>query len=102
VLKNVIKDRHGLLENCNRATRNNSAYPVFLHDAEAGWDILTQQQFPVEHVIANPGFMRANVENLPIAASRTRQTLLQNGVTGSVHSWSTGEDLRSLLIRSMM
>src|SRR3954470_21566666 len=43
VLNDIRQDRLLALEAANHFTSNNTAYPVFLHDAEVGWALLVQQ-----------------------------------------------------------
>lgn len=99
VLKDVTQDRPTVLEACNAATRDNPTYPVFLHDAQQGWDILVQQQFHIDLVLKNPGYFRGSLENLPRYAELRRPDLQTAGIEGHEYTWND-EDRRRLLIRS--
>jgi hypothetical protein len=57
VFKGVTQDRPTVLDACNTMTRDNPMYPVFLHDAQQGWDILVQQQFHIDLALKKPGLL---------------------------------------------
>ena len=99
VFKDVTQDRATVLDACNTTTRDNPTYPVFLHDAQQGWDILAQQQFPINLVLSNPDYFRGSLENLPRYAGLRRPDLQKAGIEGREYTWND-EDLRRLLIRS--
>lgn len=48
ILKDIARDRLEALEACNKFNKSNTAFPVFLHDAEVGWAVIVQQTQPVE------------------------------------------------------
>ncbi len=101
ILNGIRQDRLAALDACNRFNQSNSAYPVFLHDAEAGWAILTQMTIPIELLIEVPDYLVGLVRGLPQLAKQYRDSLSEQGVLGG-QPWAwTDEDLRSLLVRSM-
>jgi hypothetical protein len=102
VLRDIRQDRLSALDTCNRLTQNNAAYPVYLHDAEAGWDILVQQTFPIEVLFAVPEFFASSCTNLPIVSANTREEFAsRSSVGGVLYDWNE-HDLHRLFLRSMM
>lgn len=100
VLRDVHQDRAVLLDACNTATRNNPAFPVFLHDAENGWDVIASSGFPIHLLARNPGFLREylNAQACELVAQQ-REVLQGLGVGGVPY---TAEDFPRLLIRSLL
>jgi hypothetical protein len=101
VLRDVRRERLLVLDACNRITQNRAAYPVFLHDAEIGWDVLLQTSFPLQVVLDAPGYAKAMLVGLPEVAAEARDQLLAGGVGGVGYRWEPA-DLQRLLVRSMM
>lgn len=99
--RRVSGDRLRILEICNGLTRNNAFFPVYLHDADAGWDVLVQQRFPVGMLLADPAALGSFVAALPVVARSAREKLLEAGLAGQALRWND-EDVRELLIRSVM
>jgi hypothetical protein len=97
----VLRDRLLVLDGCNRITQDRAAYPVFVHDAEVGWDIVLQTSFPLQVLLDAPGYLRAMVVGLPDVATEARHQLLDSGVGGVAYRWERA-DLQRLLIRSMI
>lgn len=103
VLNDIHRDRGPALESGNYFTSNNSAYPVYLHDADAGWALLMQQTFPVELMLDVPSFfVNFSVKALPQVVVQYRQTIAEKWDLGGRPWQWTPEDHNSLLIRSMM
>jgi hypothetical protein len=101
ILRDIVRqDRLGVLDACNTRTRDNSAYPLFLHDAEAGWDILMQTRLPVNLLTEAPGFLDSLIRNLPLLAADHRIEL-QRQFGGIAYQWESA-DLYRLGIRSLM
>lgn len=102
ILNNIRQDRLPALEVCNRFNQSNTAYPVFLHDAEKGWAILTQQTLPIELLLDAPAHLVGVVRALPQVAKNYRESLTEKAALGG-EPWSwNDEELGQLLIRSMM
>lgn len=101
ILKNCSQDRPLLLDTCNSMTRDNTVYPVYLHDAADGWDVLVQQRFHIDLVLTNPVFFRNTLVNLPTYARQKREELVTAGIQGDTHLWD-GETIHRLFIRSML
>jgi hypothetical protein len=101
VLRDLPRNRPKILDVCNEITRNNPTFPHFLHDAEAGWDVLVQLRLPATVMYGAPRFMRTIVENLPVAAQQSREKLAAAGVEGRPYSWNATE-VTHLLQRSLM
>jgi len=102
VLRDIEHDRLAALDQCNQLTRDNPAYPVFLHDAEVGWDILVQMCVPAALVDAVPQMFRGWCEHLPYVAERARQAFAAELDVGGVpHSLRRADELSRLLVRSL-
>jgi|SRR5579875_924926 len=101
VLKNVSHERLALLELCNSLTRDNAAFPVYLHDAPGGWDVHLQQRYFIDLLEEAPRFFRTCVESLPATADTARTRFREAGVAGDRYSWSEA-DAQRLLIRSLV
>ena len=101
VLKDVTQNRLNVLNVCNSLTQNNPAYPFYLHDAEAGWDIHVQQRYPIDVLLAAPSFFQSCVGNLPVMAKQGRNKFIEAGVRGQLYNWDH-DDARRLLTRSML
>ncbi len=103
VLYDIVRDRNMALEAANYFTSNNTAYPVYLHDADAGWSLLMQQTFPVELAMDVPSFfVNVSVKALPQVVANYRQTAAEKwALGGRPWQWSP-EDHANLLFRSMM
>jgi len=100
VLKDVERDRPRILDECNTRTRENITYPVYLHDAQDGWDVLVQQRFHIDVLLTVPGLLHGTLSNLPIHAQRTRDEFREHGLRGETHEWNA--DTTRLLIRSLL
>ena len=104
VLKNVSADqpheRLRVLEKCNFLTKGNPSRPVFLHHAEAEWDLLMQQCHVVDHVLADLPSFGSFVEQLVSRARFAREKFAEAGVGGRAYAWNDG-DIRRLLFRSV-
>lgn len=100
VIKDVQQDRLTVLDACNRLTRDNAAYPYFLHDAEAGWDVLLQVRLPLGVVVNSSEYFLALVHQLPAMGVGVRNDL-QSVLGGTPYGWSDA-DLNRLLLRSLL
>lgn len=102
ILKDIKRDRSAALEAANHFNQNNTAYPVFLHDADAGWSMIMQQTHPIELLHSVPQFFGSCVRALPLAVREYRKTIADKwDLGGQPWSW-TPEDHVALLIRSML
>lgn len=101
ILRDVVGDRLTILNACNRFTRDNVATPFFLHDADAGSDLLVQQAVVRPLLQQAPGYLVALVRNLPAVAAEARPQLASGGISGSLYQW-TEDDVARLLLRSTM
>lgn len=104
LLNDVARDRAAALEAANHFTSNNPAYPVFLHDADAGWALLAQQSIPVQLAVDVPAyFIDFCVKALPQVVAEYRQTVAEKWGRLGGRPWRwTPEDHSALLLRSMM
>lgn len=100
VLKDVEHDRLAVLAVCNSLTRDNAAYPMFLHDAEAGWDVVVQQRYPLDVLLASPRLLADLSRALPTMAAVGRARCRQAGVVGRPYTWPA--DGKRLLFRSLL
>jgi hypothetical protein len=101
ILKNVSHERLRLLELCNSLTRDNTAFPVYLHDAPDGWDVHVQQRYLIDLLEEKPWFFRACVENLPATAETARVKFQEAGIAGEPYARNIS-DAQRLLIRSLV
>jgi hypothetical protein len=102
ILTDIKKDRLSALEAANHFTSDNTACPVYFHDAEAAWSLLIQQTYPVQLMIDVPQYFNNCVRGLPHTASEYRNTAAAKwDLGGRPWEW-TPEDRESLLMRSLM
>jgi hypothetical protein len=101
LLKDISHERRRILEVCNRFTKENSACPVYLHDAPDGWDIYMQQRFLIDVLVGEAWFFRSCLESLPVVARSTRAKFRAAGIHGEPYIWSR-TDARRLLVRSLL
>lgn len=102
IVRDVNRDPLPVLQACNRRTQGNPAFAVFLHDADAGWDVLLQQKHPVGLMTDIPELLAMNVRSFPQVAGEARTELAADPrIGGRPYVWSD-IDLQQLLIRSLM
>lgn len=101
VLRDVGQDRLAVLDACNSQTRANPSFPTFLHDADAGWDILVQQGYPIQMLGYGADWIEVNVRGSAGVAGAIRDEMWAKGLGGTAYQWS-GEDLERLFMRSML
>lgn len=101
VLRDIRQDRLTALYLCNGLVRDNPAYPVYLHDAEIGWDILVSNIFSVQLLLENPVFFAKSVRALPQVADLVRPTFLDAELSGQPFTWDE-ENRHRLFMESMM
>ncbi|WP_305784541.1 hypothetical protein [Symbioplanes lichenis] len=102
ILKNIRRDRVAALEAANHFNQNNTAYPVYLHDADAGWALIMQQTHPIDLLLDVPQYFSSCVRTLPVAVTEYRRTIAEKWDLGG-HPWSwTPGDHEALLTRSML
>jgi hypothetical protein len=97
LLKNVVQDRLAALEGANNRTCENPEFPVFLHDADNGWDILLQQTYPVQLLTEVPAFFESRLQTTEVAASIRAE--LQPSLGGTPYRFED-TDLARLLMRA--
>jgi hypothetical protein len=102
ILNEINQDRLAALEAANYFNQSNTAYPVFLHDAQIGWALIMQQTYPIELLLDVPQYFSNCVRALPQVVVEYRNTIAEKwDLGGRAWSW-TEEDHHALLIRSMM
>ena len=102
ILKDIHRDRVAALRIVNRFNQQNTAYTVYLHDAEAYWSLLVQHTAPVEVFLDVPSYLNALVRGLPMAVQDFRRQLTQEPELGG-QPWSwTAQDHNELLLKSML
>jgi hypothetical protein len=101
VLCNINKERQGALEYCNSHNQNLAAYPIYLHDAVSGWDILQQNVLPLQILRDAPqfvlGFYLSGSSQI-VDALRTKAA--ESDLGGEPYRWNE-EDANRLLARSL-
>jgi len=101
VLKDVPQLREPILDACNSMTRDHPLFATYLHDAEAGWDILIGQRMPIDLLVAESQFFAQVLKHNPVQAEGAIQKLAEAGINSSSrHMWNA-EDSGRLLIRSL-
>lgn len=100
VLKDIDQNRLAALDACNRLTRDNAAYPYFLHDASTGWDVLMQVRLPVGVVVDAVEYFLDLIVELPGVAGAS-QAQLVGELGGVAYTWSD-PDIQRLLLRSLL
>jgi len=73
ILNDIKHDRLAALEASN--TLDNTAYPVYLHDAEVGWALLVQQTHMIEILLDLPGYFNNCVRALPRVVIEYRKSI---------------------------
>ncbi len=102
ILNDIVRDRLAALDIANSLCRGNPSFPVFLHDADAGWSLMIQQMHPLPVVLAVPEFFESCVHAMPQVTIGHRRTIAERtGLGGRPWLW-TEDDRSNLLFRSMM
>jgi hypothetical protein len=102
VLADIKRDRLAALEAANNLTRNNPAYPVYLHDAELAWDLMMQQSHPIDLLLDVPQYFSTCVRVLPQIVTEYRKDIPGKwDLGGRPWEWTT-DDHRTLLLRSLL
>jgi hypothetical protein len=89
------------LEVCNTMNADGKGVTVFLHDADAGWDVLAQTNLPIQLLFDVPPYYAALLRGLPQSAQEARQKLNEVGITGESYRWDNLDSQR-LLLRSLI
>ena len=101
IARDVPQDRLQILDLCNRHTQGLSQFPIYLHDAQAGWDVLMQVDFPVQLLEDVPPFFLNVVQSLPPIAAQAREPFVEGGCAGMPYEWTEADTTR-LMLRSTM
>jgi hypothetical protein len=99
VFRDINKNALPALELTNSLTQSNLAFPAFLHDAEAGWDILMQQSYPVQLLDDVPQFFFSCLRSLAAAALNARHGFADRDLGGQPYRF-TSADVQRLLLRA--
>jgi hypothetical protein len=101
ILRDIKQDRVTALSLCNGMVRDNPAYPIYLHDAPMGWDILVSNVFSIRMLFESPTFFANAVRALPLVADNVRPKFREANLGGQPFNWNA-EDLNRLLLVSML
>jgi hypothetical protein len=101
ILRDVAQDRVRILDACNRLTRDNATFPCFLHDAEAGWDVLTSLRLPVGVFASNIAFLNLYLESQALVCENLRSDPDLASLGGAAYTWDEA-DVNRLLTRSLL
>ncbi len=102
VQRDISADRLAVLNLCNIHNQNLTAYPVYLHDAEAGWDILMQNVLPMQVLRDAPEFVFGYyLRGESVVVDELRQKIVQVELGGHAYAWNEG-DVNRLLARSLL
>jgi len=99
-MKDVPHDRLSILETCNACTRDNPLFPVYLHDAEIGWDILVHQRWPLEAFGDSPGLLGIFLQVQQQKADEAREKGLARSLEGGRFVWDD-DDIKRLAISTV-
>jgi hypothetical protein len=100
--KDIKQDRLAALDASNTFTRNNTIFPVFLHDAKDTWSLLMQLTYTVDLLLDNPDYFAMVVRTVPQVAAQHRAELAEKyDLGGQPWRW-TPEDLGLLLLKSLL
>jgi hypothetical protein len=100
--KDIKQDRLAALTASNTFTRNNTIFPVFLHDAKDGWSLLMQLTYTVDLLLDNPEYFFMVVRTTPQVATEHRAELAEKyDLGGQLWRW-TPDDLELLLLKSLL
>lgn len=103
VLADLPRDRVGILEQCNLHNQGNYAYPVHLHDADKGWDVVLAMSFPIQLLVDLPEFIRgwAVTPQMVELLGEVRSAFRAAGLGGRPYRWGEA-DATSLLLRTLL
>jgi hypothetical protein len=103
VAKDVAQDKLKVLEACNRHNQGMTAYPVLLHDAETGWDVLMKLTYPVQLFRDVPEFVLgwALNEGMGEKVRSARTHLAEAELVVTPHRWNL-EDATHLHLLSIL
>lgn len=100
--KDIKQDRLTALDASNTFTRNNTIFPVYLHDAEDTWSLLMQLTYTVDLLLDNPDYFAMVVRTTPQVAAQHRAELAEKyDLGGQPWQW-TPDDLGLLLLKSLL
>ena len=103
VAKDLARDAASITWACNRHNQDLTAYPVHLHDADAGWDILQTCTFPVQLFEAEPDFIAGWLLNPGYSAviRGIRDAFVAAGIAMQPYLWNA-DDANRLMMRSLI
>jgi hypothetical protein len=103
IAKDVAQEKLKVLEACNRHNQDLTAYPVLLHDAETGWDVLMKLTYPVQLFRDVPEFVLgwALNEGMGEMVRSARTRLAEADLVVTPHRWNL-EDAIRLHLRSII
>lgn len=102
VLRDINKDdRLGALEQCNAVVSEGTGVPVFLHDADAGWDLIAQVSVPAQVLFDVPPYYESLLRGVAETSTELRPKFQEAGLRGEVYRWDNVDAAR-LLSRSLI
>ena len=101
ILRDIQQDEVSALRLCNKMVRDNPAYPIFLHDAPIGWDILVETTLPTALLFDSPLVVANTTYGLPRIAEAARPAFLEANLGGRPFNWDS-EDINRLLLVSLL
>lgn len=102
ILRDVEVDQTRVLRFCNLHNQDLAAYPVLLHDAQSGWDILQRTVLPMTILADHPEFVLGwHLDNVTAIAENLRSKAEDARIGGSPYRWGEADRAR-LLLRSVV
>lgn len=101
--KDLPQHRLEILDICNRHTQGLTAYPIHLHDADAGWDILLTLTYPIQLLLDQPSFITGFALNSGFVGivAAIRGKFAKAGIPVTPYE-NNSEDQHRLQLRSLL
>lgn len=101
--RDLPRERCEILEICNRHNQNMTAYPIHLHDADAGWDVLLTLTYPIQLFVSEPAFIEGFSLNASLGdvVRDVRTAFEEAGMPLVPYRWNS-EDASRLQMRALI
>jgi hypothetical protein len=101
--RDLPRQRCEILEICNRHNQGMTAYPIHLHDADAGWDVLLTLTYPFQLFVSEPEFISGFALNASVGevVGGVRTAFAEAGMPLVPYQWNS-EDASRLQMRALI